>query len=476
MTEHHLVALGADGQNLHQILAAEVMDTPLWLIPPQETLWQAHALMQDHDVSRLGVVDPHGHLVGIVTQTSLLQMLDPVEAHIAIQTLQNLVDERTTRLNRANQKLHKKITERKRAKMALQLQIKRERLVNGIAQRIRQSLNLAEILQTTVMEVRQLLQADRAFIYQFSGVDASCVTVESVAPGCPTIPQGLSFADLPFMQPSFYAKGRLHSIPDFSTVALSPSGEALRQQLQIQASLVAPIFERQSLWGLLVLNQCQHARRWEKLEIDLLKQLATQVGIAIQQSCLVTELEVANARLQRLATLDGLTGVANRRRFDDCLALEWRRLAREQQPLSLILCDVDYFKVYNDTYGHQAGDACLQAVAAALQAIIKRPPDLVARYGGEEFAVILPNTPLAGAICVASQMRDRVHACQMPHQGSAVSDWVTLSFGVACQIPVPSKTPEGLLLAADQELYAAKIAGRDRIHPVLPQGVADDCQ
>ncbi|NJO20582.1 MAG: diguanylate cyclase, partial [Spirulinaceae cyanobacterium RM2_2_10] len=142
-------------------------------------------------------------------------------------------------------------------------------------------------------------------------------------------------------------------------------------------------------------------------------------------------LQQANQELQRLATLDGLTQVANRRRFDEHLACEWRRLRREQQPLSVILCDVDYFKLYNDTYGHQAGDACLQQVAQVLGKMLKRPSDLVARYGGEEFAIILPNTTSAGACQVAEAVRAAIADLQIVHVKSTVSDYVTLSLGVA---------------------------------------------
>jgi diguanylate cyclase (GGDEF)-like protein len=182
-----------------------------------------------------------------------------------------------------------------------------------------------------------------------------------------------------------------------------------------------------------------------------------------QRASAERQLQTANRQLQDLAYRDGLTQIANRRYFDQRLAEEWFRLKREQQPIALILCDVDHFKTYNDSYGHQQGDDCLRAVAQAIAQAIKRPPDLVARYGGEEFVIILPNTNLAGAIAVASRVRDEIHQLGLPHRASSVGNQVTMSLGVASQIPSDSTTAEALLEQADQALYQAKQTGRDRV-------------
>jgi diguanylate cyclase (GGDEF)-like protein len=176
-----------------------------------------------------------------------------------------------------------------------------------------------------------------------------------------------------------------------------------------------------------------------------------------------TALQVANVELQKLAYLDSLTQIANRRHFDQRLEQEWLRLQREQSPLSLILGDVDFFKQYNDTYGHVLGDQCLQQVAQAIAAAIRRPADLAARYGGEEFIVLLPNTPLAGAITIAEQIQVQIQALQIPHQQSQVSSWVTMSFGVATQIPSPAGQPAQFLEQVDHALYQAKMAGRNQV-------------
>jgi two-component system, cell cycle response regulator len=145
------------------------------------------------------------------------------------------------------------------------------------------------------------------------------------------------------------------------------------------------------------------------------------------------------------------------------LLQEWRRLKREQKPLSLIICDVDFFKQYNDTYGHSGGDECLCLVAKAIEAAARRAADLVARYGGEEFVALLPNTPLVGAMEVAKLIQVRVQNLQIRHQKSTVSEYLTLSIGVAGIVPSEVTTPEELLIYADQALYQAKQAGRDQI-------------
>ena len=173
-------------------------------------------------------------------------------------------------------------------------------------------------------------------------------------------------------------------------------------------------------------------------------------------------LHAANRELKKLASLDGLTQVANRRCFDEFLDREVRRMARERGSLSLILCDVDYFKKYNDRYGHQAGDRCLQQVAGALRRAIRRPADLVARYGGEEFAVILPNTDLNGAIRVAELIEREMQQLQLVHEASETSDLVTLSLGISQAFPSAKFLPEDAIAAADKALYAAKAKGRNQ--------------
>jgi diguanylate cyclase (GGDEF)-like protein len=169
--------------------------------------------------------------------------------------------------------------------------------------------------------------------------------------------------------------------------------------------------------------------------------------------------------LRRLARVDALTGVANRRHFDQTLASEWRRCTRSGKHLSLILIDLDHFKFFNDHYGHQAGDDCLKRVSACLQAAFTRSHDLVARYGGEEFVCIMPETSLQGAMAKAQCLETAVRALQIPHEKSAVAGaLVTISLGVAVAFPNVGEELAELILRADRSLYVAKNAGRSRSH------------
>ncbi len=187
-----------------------------------------------------------------------------------------------------------------------------------------------------------------------------------------------------------------------------------------------------------------------------------QIQNITQQKQAESSLRQANQELEHLAKTDALTKIANRRHFDQYLEQEWMRLRREQQPLSLLLIDVDYFKLYNDCYGHQAGDICLVAIAKMLSQIVHRSTDVVARYGGEEFAVILPATDRAGAIAVAQKIQTTINKLAISHEQSQVAKVITLSIGIACMIPSPDNGPDKLIQAADQAMYIAKQRGRNQ--------------
>ena len=173
------------------------------------------------------------------------------------------------------------------------------------------------------------------------------------------------------------------------------------------------------------------------------------------------KLSRANAMLERLSYLDPLTGIANRRYFDESYTREWKQSIRDNSPIGLVMLDIDHFKLFNDHYGHQEGDSCLVQVALALRNSMKRPADFVARYGGEEFAAVLPQTDLDGTALVAEEMRLSVLDLKIPHISSSVTNKVSISIGIGSMLPEHDSRQEDLISMADQMLYQAKSIGRN---------------
>jgi len=174
------------------------------------------------------------------------------------------------------------------------------------------------------------------------------------------------------------------------------------------------------------------------------------------------ELAGINASLREQSSQDSLTGIPNRRSFDSAFEQEWHHAARSGKPLALIMADVDHFKRYNDTYGHQKGDECLKAVAGAMRTAARRKVDVVARYGGEEFAMLLPDTPAVSALLVAGRVLEAVRALRLPHESSSTSDHVTMSLGVCATVPRGGVQPHDLVKVTDRALYDAKSKGRNQ--------------
>lgn len=213
-------------------------------------------------------------------------------------------------------------------------------------------------------------------------------------------------------------------------------------------------------WGNLAIKPITVAGK----EIDLVRvtDISDRKRADLDLAQTEAELRRVNRELQKLVNLDGLTQIANRRCFDERIKQECQRLYREQQPLSLLMFDVDYFKRYNDCYGHQLGDDCLIKIAQAVDRLVGRAADLVARYGGEEFIVILPNTNIEGAIAVAERIHAAIGELKIPHQCSDVNDFVSVSMGIVSNIPNLERSPSVLISHADQALYHAKQQGRNQ--------------
>lgn len=197
---------------------------------------------------------------------------------------------------------------------------------------------------------------------------------------------------------------------------------------------------------------------YDEGDVALLQTCALYLSVRIHQA----QIETRSARLANIASTDSLTGVANRRSFNQRFPAEWRRAIRRSSSLGLVIVDIDFFKAFNDTYGHVAGDAALQQVATALASCLSRSDDFFARYGGEEFVAILPDTTLAGALTIAERMRDAAANLGIAHSGSLLQR-LTISCGVACQTPARGSLPESLVAAADAALYQAKRSGRNRV-------------
>lgn len=391
----------------------------------------------------------------------------------------------------------------------------RQKLLYKISDRIRQSLDLDLILTTAAREIRAFLDCDLVAIAKIAEQNLEIQSYSALEEITPATAQDISYESLCSSDREYqsYLQGNIrifqeqetaidshsnleniHAISRSQTkTKTSPYSHLLRYTPMaaghstdvINARLVVPILVNQTdvatdyltpawsvdtkdcpncLYGWLVAKRYQSLQAWQPEEIDLLKELTTQLAIAIKQGQL-------HKQISQLALLDSLTSVYNRRYFDRQLNLEWRRLKRIAAPLSLIMCDVDHFKVYNDTYGHQQGDRCLQEIARAIANVLKRSGDIVARYGGEEFAVILPHTDLVGATKVAETIQQAVRDLNIPHANSLTDSIVTISAGIASTIPAAQDRPYLLLEASDLALYQAKESGRNCL-AVYPEAIS----
>jgi diguanylate cyclase (GGDEF)-like protein len=272
--------------------------------------------------------------------------------------------------------------------------------------------------------------------------------------------------------------------PDLVLMDAELQGPGSLDSLEICRQIKAECFS-DDLPVILLAAQADTELETSALALGAADFIRKSVDASVLQARMRTQLAIKHKlnELRRMSMFDALTGIANRRAFDDALHVEWRRAMRYEHALSLLFIDVDYFKRYNDHYGHRAGDACLRRLAAVMAAGTQRAGDLAARVGGEEFAVILPHASGTQAHAFAEALRAGVRALALPHAGSAVASHVTLSIGVArllrpCEVvvtPAPrtcrvcrhyapcQDAPEALIELADQALYSAKRAGRNRV-------------
>lgn len=354
-----------------------------------------------------------------------------------------------------------------------QFQAQWEAISRQIVQDIHASIHLQDILNNTVKAIQQLLTARRVMVYRScnpQGCKLLALSGDSLV--SELCVQGLG---CPYLE---HYSGGVPTLTEqqiclIEAAPLVPPSGAAACRANVPQELCLPIHQQGQLWGGLVVQNDPCARSWAQQEVETLTLIVQQLEISIQHAELHQRLSAANQELERISNTDSLTQIANRRCFDRQLSREWRRLQREKQPLALILCDIDYFKLFNDTYGHPSGDTCLVAVAQALKRCLKRPADLVARYGGEEFVVLLPNTELAGAIEVVEQMQGAIATLAI---ADAPTHHLTLSFGIYAIVPQPSIKVTTALALADQALYAAKQAGRNQYVIAPDIGVASSIE
>ncbi|MEZ2319174.1 MAG: CBS domain-containing protein [Microcoleus sp.] len=299
ITEYDIVQAQFLELDFEQTAVQKVMVTPLLLIKPADSLWTAHKQMQQEQVQRLVVCGGRGELLGIITQTSLLRVLDPTEMYRVVKQLQHSVyqlqAEKVELLQSRNAKLEQQVRERT---AKLHEQVQRDRLLTQIALRIHQSLNLEEILHASVDEVRQVLQADRVAILHLESSNSGIVVAESVAEDWSSI-LGEIFPDTMWQEGESVQEQQIYAVPQIDQATLSPEKYARFQKAQIKAYLIVPILQDSNLWGMMCVHQCSNSRQWQSSEVDLLLQLATQVAIAIQQAQLYQQVQNLNTDLER---------------------------------------------------------------------------------------------------------------------------------------------------------------------------------
>ncbi|MBT9313373.1 diguanylate cyclase [Leptothoe kymatousa] len=348
----------------------------------------------------------------------------------------------------------------------LQQQLQRHINLRNVIRRIHRSLAIDELQHTIVNDFLQFFQADWVFLLEKKHGRWQPI----YRPACLSEPDHLDALSDYLALEQVNAK---LSHCDGMTVpnqAFHHNGEQQCPPDLAGSWLLMPMHlprasgQNSSPCRLVAIGSKRRAHLWTVEHQEQASLLVDEVGVALDHSRHYEALKLHNRELKSLALTDSLTGLANRRQFDTYFKTEWQRLARENQPLTLILCDIDYFKLYNDYYGHPTGDVCLTQVSQVLARCIRRPADLVTRYGGEEFAVVLPNTDTSGGHNVALTIQEQLAKAAIPHETSEVSENITLTMGIATVIPKHHLCPQDLLQAADLALYHAKQQGRDRIY------------
>lgn len=337
-----------------------------------------------------------------------------------------------------------------------------------------QTENLDQQIEQVLQIIGTYSKADRSYLFQFSrNAKLMSNTHEWVNSSVPPFKQRLQDIPqdaLPYFS-SIMKDSEVFKVSDVSQLPAEAAAEKSEFQAEgIKSLLCVGLHSDNTLFGFIGCDCVQRAHQWtdtDLIRIKLVGEIITQAFKNVSYKKHIEQIQQqllkVNKELESQANIDSLTSIANRRRFDQTLQYEIQRATRSKQPLSLIICDIDFFKLYNDNYGHQHGDDVLKQVAHALDEVCKRQGDLAARYGGEEFAIILPSIDAEHCKQFSELIQNKIKNLAIPHQFSTVSKQLTLSIGCATCFPTIESTPDTFIAAADSALYKAKNSGRNNI-------------
>ncbi|CAM4010411.1 MULTISPECIES: GGDEF domain-containing protein [Pseudoalteromonas] len=337
-----------------------------------------------------------------------------------------------------------------------------------------QSDNLDQQIESALKAIGTFCDADRSYLFQFSENGKAMSNTHEwvntqVKPFKEKL-QGISQDLLPYFFATMNEK-HVFNVPNVSLLPASAVAEKAEFEAEgIKSVLCIGLRSENALFGFIGCDCVTHMRNWTDTDLMRIKLVGEIIANALKNVFYKQRLEhiqqqllLANKELQTQANLDSLTNIANRRCFDQTLANEIQRATRSAQPLSLIIADIDYFKLYNDNHGHQQGDEVLKQVAQALDSLCKRQGDLAARYGGEEFAIVLPSIDKTHCLKFAKLLQLQINQLKIAHPDSKVADHLTMSVGCYSCYPDQKTTADMMILAADSALYLAKNSGRNQI-------------
>ncbi|MGD1699160.1 diguanylate cyclase [Dapis sp. BLCC M229] len=447
VTERDIVQFQALGLNFNKLKASDIMNTPLSTLSPVDTLWQSHQQMQKLRVRRLVVCDRNGKLLGLITQTNILQNLDPLDMcgviHTLRQEIQDLQTEKIELLYRNNSRLEEQVG-------------RLQESVNKLEQRNYEITTINQMME--FLQACEKIEDANKFLAEFlkklfPGFSSSVLLKDECNCKFESVSSYGNLADsetlVKFNDCWALRRGQTHIASNAQPGLFC---HHVDRESQPTTTICIPLLNQGKVWGLFYLRtEC--SEKISHHQKQLVHTVAEQISLALYNLKLREQLRNDSIR-------DALTGLFNRRYLDEYLKQEIIRAKRNQQPLSVIMVDVDHFKRFNDTYGHDVGDIVLRELGRFLQQQV-RVYDIACRYGGEEMTLILINTPISVAKQRAENICSGVRSLSLKNQGETLPS-ITISLGVAC-FPLHGNTGEEIVQRADRALYRAKKTGRNRV-------------